>query len=109
MKAVGNANIEDLAQEMLDFVEKLEKELGYEITVTSGYRSPSHPIEIRKSKPGEHSTGLAVDVVASGGNNTYDLVLAAIELGCKRIGINRKKNFVHLGLDNTRVKSIWVY
>ena len=63
MIAVGNANVEDLAQEMLDFIDKLETELGYEVAITSGYRGPDHPIEARKAKPGEHSTGLAIDVV----------------------------------------------
>lgn len=108
-KSDSTVNLEDLDQRMIDFIEQLETELGYEITITSGYRSPDHPIESRKSSPGEHSTGLAVDVVASGGNATYDLVKSAIKLNCRRIGINRKKNFIHLGLDSSRVTSIWTY
>ena len=108
MKAVGNANIQDLDPKMIEFMEQLELKLGEELSVTSGYRGPDHPIEAAKSKPGEHSTGLAVDVAAVGGTPVYVLVKAAIELGCKRIGISRKSNFVHLGLSD-RVTSIWTY
>lgn len=28
--------------------------------VTSGYRHPTHPIEAKKAKPGEHASGLCV-------------------------------------------------
>ena len=109
MKAANsNVNIEDLDAKMLQFLSDLENELGYELIITSGYRSPEHPIEARKAKPGEHSTGLAADVVAIGGTPTFNLVATAIKLGCKRIGVSRKNNFVHLGLSD-RVTSIWTY
>ena len=109
IKANNSVNLEQLDDKMIDFILDLETELAYEITITSGYRNPEHPIEAAKSKPGEHTTGLAIDVASVGGTNTYDLVSAAIKLGCKRIGINRNNNFVHLGLDSNRVTSIWHY
>ena len=109
MKAANSSvNLTDLDVKMLQFLNDLEIKLGEELTITSGYRGPDHPIEAAKSKPGEHSTGLAVDVAAVGGTPVYTLVKAAIELGCKRIGISRKSNFVHLGLSD-RVTSIWTY
>ena len=107
--ANDSVNLKDLDPKMKDFLVKLEGTLGRELTITSGYRSPEHPIEAAKKKPGEHSTGLAVDVAAVGGTPVFELVEAAIDLGCKRIGISRKSNFVHLGLDNNRVTSIWTY
>ena len=109
VKANESVNIEDLAPDMKDFLVKLEGTLGKELIITSGYRSPEHPIEAKKSKPGEHTTGLAVDIAAVGGTPVFELVEAAIDLGCKRIGISRKSNFVHLGLDKSRVTSIWTY
>lgn len=109
MVAVGNANITELHPGMYEFIEKMESLLDEELVITSGYRGPNHPIEAAKSKPGEHSTGLAIDVAAVGGSAVFNLVEAAIECGCKRIGINRKNNFVHLGLDSNRVTSIWTY
>ena len=108
-KANNEINLEDLDKRMKDFIVLLEGTLGRELTCTSGYRSPSHPVEMRKAKPGEHTEGLAVDVAAIGGNAVFEIVEAAIDLGCKRIGISRKSNFIHLGLSPDRVKSIWTY
>ena len=110
MKAANkNVNLTDLKESMKQFLAVLENELGRELIITSGYRSPSHPVEIKKSKPGEHTQGLAVDVAAVGGYEVFTLVKKAMELGCKRIGISRKSNFVHLGMDDARVTSIWTY
>lgn len=108
-KSQSNVNLEDLNPRMIEFVNSLEEAIGAELIITSGYRSPDHPIEAKKKSPGEHTTGLAIDVVAVGGTPVYEIVEAAINLGCKRIGISRKSNFVHLGLDLTRVTSIWTY
>ena len=108
-KANKDINIADLKTEMLNFINDLEKSLGYEITITSGYRSSEHPIEAKKNKPGEHTEGLAIDVAAVGGTPFYELVKHAMDLDCKRIGISRKSNFVHLGLSKDRVTSIWTY
>ena len=107
--ANDSVNITDLKSEMKDFLIKLEGTIGKELVVTSGYRSPDHPIEAAKATPGEHATGLAVDVAAIGGPAVFEIVEAAIDLGCKRIGISRKSNFIHLGLDKSRVTSIWTY
>ena len=107
--ANSSINVKDLAPIMEEYISDIEKLLGYEITITSGYRSPEHPIEAAKSRPGEHTTGLAIDVAAIGGPAVYALVTAAIAVGCERIGISRKSNFVHLGFDKSRVTSIWTY
>ena len=109
IKANESVNITDLKKEMKDFIIMLEGTIGRELVVTSGYRSPDHPIEAKKKSPGEHTTGLAVDVAAVGGTPVFEIVEAAIDLGCKRIGISRKSNFIHLGLDKSRVTSIWTY
>ena len=109
IKANDSVNIEDLDPKMKDFIVKLEGTLGRELTITSGYRSPDHPIEKAKKTVGEHTTGLAVDVAAIGGTPVFEIVEAAIDLGCKRLGISRKSNFIHIGLDASRVTSIWTY
>ena len=109
VRANSDVDITNLEPKMLDFLIKLEGTIGRELTITSGYRSPDHPVEKNKSKPGEHTEGLAVDVVAIGGTPVFEIVEAAIDLGCKRIGISRKSNFIHLGLSTNRVTSIWTY
>ena len=109
IKANNSVNLKDLQPAMIDFIRSIEEDLGRELVITSGYRSPEHPIEAAKKKPGEHTEGLAIDVAAIGGTNVFELVEAAINNGCKRIGINRTANFVHLGLSENRIKSIWTY
>ena len=104
-----DVNISDLDILMKQFIIDLEDNLGYELTCTSGYRSIDHPVEVNKIKRGEHTEGLAIDVVAIGGNQVYDIVSSAISLGCKRIGIDRDRNFIHLGLSPNRITSIWTY
>ena len=108
-KSNQDVNLEDLDPKMKNFVLLLEGTLGRELVCTSGYRSPDHPIEAAKKSPGEHTEGLAIDVVAIGGSPVFEIVEAAIDLGCKRIGISRKSNFIHLGLSPNRVTSIWTY
>lgn len=109
-KANKTVNLEELNTEFIDVLELMEKQLGRELVATSGYRSPEHPIEARKKSPGEHTSGLAVDVVCLTPPEFYEVVEVAIQVGIKRIGISRKKKFIHLGMDNSRSgKTIWVY
>lgn len=96
---------------LLIMLDNLREVYGYPIKLTSTYRSPEHPIEARKSKPGEHAHGAAVDIACIGGEATYKLVKAAIEVGFTRIGISRKNNFVHVGVgyEGAPPMTIWTY
>jgi uncharacterized protein YcbK (DUF882 family) len=96
---------------LLIMLDNLREVYGYPIKLTSTYRSPEHPIEARKVKPGEHAYGAAVDIACVGGEATYKLVKAAIEVGFTRIGISRKNNFVHVGVgyEGAPPITIWTY
>ena len=96
---------------LLAMLDNLREEYGYPIKLTSTYRSPDHPIEAKKSKPGEHAHGAAVDIACVGGEATFKLVKAAIEVGFTRIGISRKNNFVHVGIGypGAPETTIWTY
>ena len=96
---------------LLIMLDNLREVYGYPIKITSSYRSPEHPIEARKTKPGEHAYGAAVDMVCVGGEATFKLVEAAIKVGFTRIGISRKKNFVHVGIgyEGAPPITIWTY
>ena len=96
---------------LLIMLDNLREEYGYPIKLTSTYRSPDHPIEAKKSKPGEHAYGAAVDIACVGGEATFKLVKAAIEVGFTRIGISRKNNFVHVGIGypGAPETTIWTY
>ena len=96
---------------LLEKLDNLREVYGYPIKLTSTYRSPDHPIEAKKSKPGEHAYGAAVDIACVGGEATFKLVKAAIEVGFTRIGISRKNNFVHVGIgyEGATPITIWTY
>jgi len=104
-------NFEMMDEKLLSMLDEMREIYGYPIKITSSYRSPEHPIEAAKKQPGEHSYGAAVDIVSDSGGKTFRLVKAAIEVGFTRIGISRKKGFIHLGIGypNTPEKTIWTY
>lgn len=106
-----NGNMDKMDPKLLGMLDALRKEYGYPIKLTSHYRSPDHPIEAKKDKPGEHTYGAAVDIACVGGEATYKLVAAAIKIGFKRIGISRKNNFVHVGIGypGAPETTIWTY
>jgi uncharacterized protein YcbK (DUF882 family) len=96
---------------LLEMLDTLRENYGYPIKLTSTYRSPEHPIEAKKAKPGEHTYGAAVDIACIGGEATFKLVKAAIQTGFTRIGISRKNNFVHVGIGypGAPETTIWTY
>tara|TARA_R100001530_G_scaffold96512_1_gene67061 strand:- start:313 stop:657 length:345 start_codon:yes stop_codon:yes gene_type:complete len=96
---------------LLAKLDELREKLGRPVIINSSYRRPDHPIEAVKDKPGEHTHGAAVDIHTNGGKPTFELVKTAIEIGFTRIGISRKKNFVHLGIGypGGAPVTIWTY
>ncbi len=112
-KGLDNGRFEKLNPELLNKLDELRELYEKPITITSSYRGPEHPIEAAKPDgPGVHSLGVAVDIASVGGTTTLELVRAALAVGFERIGISRKKGFIHLDIaDKThfKVKSIWTY
>ena len=104
-------NFEMMDENLLSMLDDLREAYGHPIKLTSTYRSPDHPIEAKKTKPGEHAYGAAVDIACVGGEATYKLVKAAIDVGFTRIGISRKNNFVHVGIGypDAPPVTIWTY
>ena len=104
-------NFEMMDEKLLSMLDKMRGIYGYPIKITSDYRSPEHPIEAAKEQPGEHAYGAAVDIESVGGGKTFRLVKAAIEVGFTRIGISRKRGFIHLGIGypGAPEKTIWTY
>jgi len=105
------SNFEMMDEKLLSMLDEMRGIYGHPIKITSSYRSPEHPIEAAKKQPGEHSYGAAVDIVSDSGGKTFRLVKAAIEVGFTRIGISRKKGFIHLGIGypGAPEKTIWTY
>lgn len=95
-------------------IETLRDQLGFPFPVNSAYRCPEHPIEARKSSPGAHSTGHAIDIGVRG-KEAYRLLEAALDVGLTGIGINQKggSRFIHLDdIENSTDRprpTIWSY
>ena len=92
-----HTGLNEMKPEFMAKLQALRAEYGKPMTITSGYRHPTHPIEARKGRSdGEHTRGMCCDIACSTGVDRYDIVKLALKYGFHRIGI--AKNFVHLGL-----------
>jgi zinc D-Ala-D-Ala carboxypeptidase len=83
------------------FIHKLDtlrEACGFPFIVTSGYRSPNHSIEKKKTKEkvGTHAQGIASDIRYKGGTQLHTIVQEAMALGFTGIGIHR--SFVHVDI-----------
>jgi zinc D-Ala-D-Ala carboxypeptidase len=87
----GENKIDEGFIEVLDVLRAV---CGFPFQITSGFRSPTHPIEARKSKPGVHSEGIAADIAVTNGRQRAVIIENAIELGFNGIGV--AKSFIHV-------------
>ena len=96
------------------FMEKLQAlrtAHGKAMTVTSGYRHETHPVEAEKDRPGIHTMGLAVDI-ACNGSDAYNIMRLAFELGFTGIGVAQsgRNRFLHLDTYTKPPRSnVWSY
>ena len=95
----------------MELMDDIRERAGFPFVVTSGYRCEDHPIEARKSAPGAHTTGKAIDIAVSG-EKALRLIELAQQAGIKRIGVNQKGSgrFIHLDVCHDRPSpAIWSY
>lgn len=64
------------------------------MVVNSWYRSPSHPLEARKPRPGAHATGLAVDVRCSA-ERAFRYVSHALAYAQATLGVGVRQSGDH--------------
>ena len=103
----GENEIKDTFLLKLDL---LRARCGFPFVITSGYRSPEHPIESRKEKAGTHAQGIAADIKVSTAQQRYTLVEEAIKMGFGGIGIHSV--FVHIDMRNVADSDspvMWLY
>ena len=95
----------------LDFVfrlDRLREEVGYALTINSGYRTPMHNAAEGGVECSAHTLGFAADIRVLESRTRIDVVRCAIMLGFRRIGIDKK--FVHLDEDPAKPQDIlWLY
>lgn len=104
----------EMKKEFMDRLQALREDCGFSFLVSSGYRDATHPIEARKSKPGEHSHGLAADIRCNG-HQAFKMVELAYKHGFTRIGVRQAGvgEFIHLGIakdeDGLLSGTMWSY
>ena len=96
----------EMSTEFIERLDGLREVCGFPFIVTSGYRSPSHSIEARKEKPGQHAQGIAADIKVVGGAQRRLLVEKALDMGFTGVGVD--KNFIHVDI-RTTTPVLWVY
>lgn len=106
----------DMHPLMMDTLQSIRDLYGKPIFITSGYRCPNHPVESMKQRPGEHTYGMAVDIVCNN-QDCLKLIELAQKHDINRIGVHQKGRasgrFLHLGvgdkLDQQFPVAIWTY
>lgn len=105
-KETGEINMDE---DFLARLQSLRTEFGKPMAITSGYRSPRHSIERKKSAPGPHAHGKACDI-SVGSAAAYELISIALRMGFTGIGVSQKgtaSRFIHL--DTMPRRAVWSY
>ena len=88
-------------------LQSLRTELGRSITITSGYRSPSHNLKVGGAKDSFHIRGMAADIQVSGmtPKQVYDAIEKLIKEGkMKEGGLGLYKSWVHYDFRGRRIR-----
>lgn len=105
-----HTGLNEMRPEFMDVLQAIRTEYGKPMSITSGYRHPSHPVEAKKGHSnGEHTKGACADVACNNGADRYRLIVIALKHGVTRIGI--AKTFLHLGIGGDGLPNhvIWEY
>ena len=80
--------------------------MWFSFVITSGFRSPTHPIEAKKDVPGTHSQGIAADIKITNSAQRYTIIREALAMGFAGIGV--ASDFIHVDTRGS-VPVIWTY
>ena len=97
----------EIEEDLILALDELREACNFPFVITSGYRSPQHPIELGKTTPGTHAQGIAADIAVTSGSRRHTIVKKAIELGFTGIGV--AKGFVHVDIRSTDAPVMWTY
>lgn len=101
----------DMDPAFMEKLQALRERYNKPMTITSGFRDPSHPVEAGKDRPGMHTMGIAADI-ACNGQEAYHILSLAFDCGFTGIGIAQKghNRFIHLDIYTKPPRAnIWSY
>ena len=101
-------SLQDMKQSTMDKLDKAREYFGRAIYLNCAYRSPEHDKLKGRSGTGAHTLGHAIDLRCNNSRDRYDLSIALLNAGFKRIGI--AKNFIHADDSPHHAQNvIWTY
>jgi uncharacterized protein YcbK (DUF882 family) len=107
-----HCQVDGIKEEVVVKLQAMRVAYGKPMRITSGYRCPQHPIEIKKSVPGAHALGLAADIGVEGAEAHRILKLAFLQ-GFNGIGVQQKGTgrFIHVDIRNGELPGpiVWSY
>jgi len=82
---------------LYDLLEHVRSAVGRPMYITSGYRCAPHNAEVGGKPTSDHLNGTAADVVVTSDKDRLSMVKAALEYGCRRVGVYQ--SFIHLSVN----------
>lgn len=114
--ACKHCGADGITSNIMDILQGIRTEMAQPIFLSSGFRCMKHPVEQEKSIPGEHTHGMAIDILCHGARALV-IINKALQHGIRRLGVHQKGNpsgrFVHIGIaDRYNLafpEAIWTY
>jgi zinc D-Ala-D-Ala carboxypeptidase len=97
-KNFSDLEVKGLDHDFVVLLDKARDIAGIPFVINSGFRTPEHNKKVGGVADSAHLSGKAVDLRARNGEETYAIIKSAMDVGIKRIGINRASQFVHLDI-----------
>lgn len=89
--------------ELVGWLQQIRDHFGASVTITSGYRSPSHNAKIGGAVDSRHLYGRAADIVVAG-HTPKEVAQYASSIGVRGIELNAPYGYVHI---DTRDVKYW--
>lgn len=86
LKCKCGCNICNMEDDFMNMLEKLRNTIGKPIIITSGFRCPSHSVNVGGYSNDAHTKGFACDIMVNG-LSSYDIAEYAEKCGFTGIGI----------------------
>ena len=95
----------------IHLLDKARKKAGIPFKITSGYRTKEWNLKVGGRVGSSHCKGYAVDLyLPRGSRDRYLIINSLLEVGFNRLGIDFKRNFIHVDVDRMKDENvIWTY
>lgn len=100
----------NLHPKLVDVLQRLEQHMGFELDVNSGYRDPSHNVDVGGVPDSEHTydPAEAADVLCLRSVTRFKMVKTLLDMGITRIGVGQ--TFIHVGVSTDKPQNVmWDY